>query len=878
MINLLKDKYIACEIENNLYENWEEKKYFTPELDNNKPYYSIILPPPNVTGILHIGHVLNTSITDSIIRYKRMKGFNTLWLPGTDHAGIATQNKVERMLLEQGTTKEKIGKKAFIAKTWEWKNKYGNIITKQLRKIGASLDWSREMFTMNEKSSDAVKKAFIKLYEDDLIYQGEYIVNWCPFDKTALADDEIDHEDKDSFLWYIQYPVKDSDIKLIVATTRPETMLGDTGVAVNPKDERYANLIGKKVILPLVNREIPIVADEYVDMEFGTGAVKMTPSHDPNDFEVGKRCNLEFINIFTEDAHVNKNGGKYEGLDRFEARKQIVEDLKNLGLLVKIEKHKNSVGHCYRCNNIIEPRVSKQWFVRMKPLAKKALEVVKNKEIILEPKRMEKIYYNWLENIRDWCISRQIWWGHQIPAYYDENGKIYVANSYEEACEKAETKNLTQENDVLDTWFSSALWPFSTMGWPNESLDLDKFFPTSALVTGADIIFFWVARMIMFSLYFKNEIPFKYVYFTGIVRDEIGRKMSKSLGNSPDPLDIIQNKGADALRFGLLFNTTQGLDIRFNEALVDMGANFVNKVWNASKFVLSNLEDFDKNTSIMDLEFKTEDSWILSRLSNISGLIDKNMSEYNIDQSCKLAYEFFKGDFCDWYVEIAKTRIYNSTDKKDKLTAQWVLRHILDYSLRLLHPFIPYVTEYIWQYVKTSGDTIMLAEFPTYDKGLVMNDIENDFSFLQEATTAIRNIKAEANVSPAKQIEILYATKNEKEASILIDNLKILTKLANVTKVSKIEHIPDLVGFRLVRETEIYVPLADLIDKNKEIEKIQKEIEKISKELERVNNKLNNKAFMEKAPENIRKKEEGIKKELTDKLEKLNNNLNKFKI
>ena len=572
MINLLKDKYIACEIENNLYENWEEKKYFTPELDNNKPYYSIILPPPNVTGILHIGHVLNTSITDSIIRYKRMKGFNTLWLPGTDHAGIATQNKVERMLLEQGTTKEEIGKKAFIAKTWEWKNKYGHIITKQLRKIGASLDWSREMFTMNEKSSDAVKKAFIKLYKDDLIYQGEYIVNWCPFDKTALADDEIEHEDKDSFLWYIQYPVKDSDIKLIVATTRPETMLGDTGVAVNPKDKRYANLIGKKVILPLVNREIPIVADEYVDMEFGTGAVKMTPSHDPNDFEVGKRCNLEFINIFTEDAHVNKNGGKYEGLDRFEARKQIVEDLKNLGLLVKIEKHKNSVGHCYRCNNIIEPRVSKQWFVRMKPLAKKALEVVKNKEIILEPKRMEKIYYNWLENIRDWCISRQIWWGHQIPAYYDENGKIYVANSYEEACEKAGTTNLTQENDVLDTWFSSALWPFSTMGWPNESLDLDKFFPTSALVTGADIIFFWVARMIMFSLYFKNEIPFKYVYFTGIVRDEIGRKMSKSLGNSPDPLDIIQNKGADALRFGLLFNTTQGLDIRFNEALVDMGA------------------------------------------------------------------------------------------------------------------------------------------------------------------------------------------------------------------------------------------------------------------------------------------------------------------
>lgn len=875
MDNILDKKYVACEIENGIYENWENMGYFKPN-NENAPYYSVILPPPNVTGILHIGHVLNVSVTDAIIRYKRMRGFNTLWIPGTDHAGIATQNKVERMLLSMDSSKEKIGREKFIEKTWEWKNKYGNIITKQLRKIGGSLDWSREMFTMNEISSNAVKEAFVKLYNDDLIYQGEYIVNWCPFDKTALADDEINHEEKDSYLWHIAYPVKDSDIKLIVATTRPETMLGDTGVAVNPKDNRYKDLVGKKVILPLMNREIPIVADDYVDMEFGTGVVKMTPAHDPNDFEVGKRCNLEFINIFTPDAKINENGGKYQGLDRFEARTKIIEDLDKLGLFVKKESHKNSIGHCYRCDTIIEPRVSKQWFVRMKPLAKKALEVVRDKKIILEPARMEKIYYNWLNNIRDWCISRQIWWGHQIPAYYDEKGKVYVAKSIDEAIKIAGTDKLTQEEDVLDTWFSSSLWPFSTMGWPCDTEDLSKFFPTNTLVTGADIIFFWVARMIMMSLYFKNEIPFNYVYFTGIVRDEIGRKMSKSLGNSPDPLDIIKNKGADALRFGLLFNTTQGQDIKFNDGLVDMGANFVNKVWNASKFVISNLKDFDKNVSILDLDFKTEDRWIMSRLSNTSKLIDENMDKYNIDQACKLAFEFFKGDFCDWYVEIAKTRIYNSNDKTDKITAQWILRHVLDYSLRLLHPFIPYVTEYIWQFVKVDGDTIMLSDFPTYDKALVEPEIEKNFAFMQEAINNIRNIRAEANVSPAKKIEILYNTKNDAEASILVNNLKILEKLANVEKIQRATNIPSLVGFRLVRNTEIYVPLADLIDKEKETEKIRHEIEKVEIELQRVNGKLNNENFTSKAPSAIIEKEKNIQKELNDKLVKLNQNLNKF--
>ena len=873
----LNKNYIPKEIESELYKNWEKSEYFKPNNYEN-PHFSVILPPPNVTGILHIGHILNVSITDSIVRYKRMRGFNTLWIPGVDHAGIATQNVVERMLLKDNISKEEIGKEKFIEKTWEWKEKYGGIITKQLRKVGASLDWSREKFTMEEDVSEAVKEVFVKLYEDDLIYKGEYIVNWCPKDKTALADDEIDHEEKESFIWHIAYQVKDSNIKLIVATTRPETMLGDTGVAVNPNDDRYKSLIGKTVILPLMNREIPIVSDEYVDMEFGTGVVKMTPSHDPNDFEVAKRCNLKYINILTEDAKINENGGKYVGLDRFEARKQILKDLEEQGLLVKTEKHNNSIGHCYRCKTIIEPRVSKQWFVRMQPLAKKAIEVVKNKQIILEPQRMEKIYYNWLENIRDWCISRQIWWGHQIPAYYDQNGNMYVAKSIEEAYKKAPTGAvLTQENDVLDTWFSSALWPFSTMGWPKETKDMETFFPTSVLVTAADIIFFWVARMIMMSLYFKKEIPFKYVYFTGVVRDEIGRKMSKSLGNSPDPLDIIKNKGADGLRFGLLFNTTQGQDIKFSDSLVDMGSNFVNKVWNASKFVLQNLEGFDNSVSIMDLDFKLEDSWIMSRLNTVTAEIDKNMHEYNIDQSCKLAYEFFKGDFCDWYLEIAKTRVYGVENSKDKTTAQWILRYVLDNSLKLLHPFIPYVTEYIWQNVKLDGDTIMTSSFPMSDKALIYKEVEKEFEFLQEIVSNIRNIRAEANVSPAKKIELIYNSNNETEISILENNLKILDKLANVEKISKGVEIPELVGFRVVRDTEIYVPLADLIDKEKEIEKITKEIEKITKELDRVNNKLNNPSFVEKAPEAVIEKEKNIKSELEAKIEKLVDNLNKFK-
>ena len=881
MPNELNKVYSPNEIEDKWYKIWEEKGYFNAQHNAEKPGYSIAIPPPNVTGILHMGHMLNNSIQDAIIRYKRMSGFDTLWIPGMDHAGIATQNKVERMLADEGTSKEEIGYDEFLRRTWEWKEKHGGLITKQLRKLGVSLDWTRERFTMDEGLSEAVKEVFIKLYNDGLIYRGEYIVNWCPHDKTALADDEVNHEDKNGKIWEIRYPIKDSDEEFVIATTRPETMLGDTGVAVNPNDERYKHLIGKTVILPLMNREIPIVADEYVDMEFGTGVVKMTPSHDPNDFEVAKRTGLAFLNIFTEDAHVNENGGKYQGLERFAARKAILADLEEQGLLVGVKDHKNAVGHCYRCNSIIEPRVSTQWFVKMEPLAKRALEVVKNGKIQITPKRWEKVYYNWLENIRDWTISRQIWWGHRIPAYYAEDGTVFVAKSLEEAKVQAREKfgkdvNLTEETDVLDTWFSSALWPFSTLGWPNETEDLKKFFPTNALVTGADILFFWVARMVMMSLYIKDEIPFNYVYLHGIIRDEKGRKMSKSLGNSPDPLDLIAKYGADAIRFSFLYNTSQGQDIHFSEKLLEMGSAFANKVWNASRFVLSNLEDFDVSTTVDNSEFKLEDKWILSKLQTASKLINENIEKYELDAAAKLAYEFFRGDFCDWYVEIAKTRVYGQ-EGSDKVVAQWVLRHVLDKGLKMLHPFMPFITEEIWQKLQTGEETIMLSDFPKEEKEFINIDAEKEFDYLKEIISAIRNIRGEANVSPSKKIEVIFKTADENARNILQNNAKILDKLANVEKYEFNVEIPKLVGFRLVDTTEIYVPLAELIDLDKEIEKLEKSIEKTQVELDKVLKKLSNENFVAKAKPEAVEKERRIKEELENKIAKFKESMNLYK-
>jgi len=872
MSNELSKTYSPTEIEDKWYKIWEEKGYFNAQHNSEKPGYSIAIPPPNVTGILHMGHMLNNAIQDAIIRYKRMSGFETLWIPGMDHAGIATQNKVERMLKEEGTSKEEIGYDEFLRRTWEWKEKHGGLITKQLRKLGVSLDWDRERFTMDEGLSRAVKEVFIKLYNDGLIYRGEYIVNWCPHDKTALADDEVNHIDKKGKIWEIKYRIKDTNDYVIIATTRPETMLGDTGVAVNPNDDRYKHLIGKKVILPLMNREIPVVADEYVDMEFGTGVVKMTPSHDPNDFEVAKRTGLEFINIFTEDAHVNSNGGKYEGLERFAARKAILADLEAEGLLVGTKEHSHAVGHCYRCDSIIEPRVSTQWFVKMEPLAKRALEVVKNGQIQITPKRWEKVYYNWLENIRDWTISRQIWWGHRIPAYYAEDGTVFVARNMEEAKAQAKEKfgkevSLREETDVLDTWFSSALWPFSTLGWPDKTPDLEKFFPTNALVTGADILFFWVARMVMMSLYINDEIPFSYVYLHGIIRDELGRKMSKSLGNSPDPLDLIAKYGADAIRFSFLYNTSQGQDIHFSEKLLEMGSTFANKVWNASRFVLSNLEDFDANAVIDEKEFKLEDRWILSKLQTASRQINEYMDKYELDSAAKVAYEFFRGNFCDWYVEIAKTRVYGQ-EGSDKTVAQYVLKTVLDKGLRMLHPFMPFITEEIWQKLGLDEETIMLSEFPTENKKYVDLAAEKEFDYLKEIVNAIRNIRGEANVSPAKKIEVIFKIVNDGEKEILEHNAKILDKLANVEKYEFNTEIPALVGFKLVETTEIYVPLADLIDKEKEIAKLEKDIQKTQKELDRVLGKLSNEKFLSKAPKEVIDKENGIKEELENKIAK----------
>ena len=831
-----------------------------------------------------MGHVLNNSIQDTLIRWKRMSGNNTLWMPGTDHAGIATQNRVERRLAESGLKKEDLGREKFIAETWQWKEEHGGIITNQLRKLGASLDWDRERFTMDEGLSESVKEIFIKLYNDGLIYQGEYMVNWCPRCGTALADDEVEHKDKVGKIWEIKYQIEGTEEFLIVATTRPETMLGDTGVAVNPNDERYKNLVGKNVILPLMNRPIPIVADEYVDMEFGTGVVKMTPAHDPNDFAVAERTGLATINILTPDAKINENGGKYVGMDRFEARKLILSDLAELDLLVSTKDHNHAVGECYRCETVIEPRVSKQWFVKMKPLAEKALEVVRNGQIEIKPKRWEKVYYNWLDNIRDWCISRQIWWGHRIPAYYGPDNFIFVAKNDEDAKAQAfkhygKEVELRQEEDVLDTWFSSALWPFSTMGWPEKTKELEAFYPTSVIVTGADILFFWIARMVMMGMYEMKEIPFKTVYLHGIVRDEQGRKMSKSLGNSPDPLDLIETYGADAIRFTMLYNTSQGQDVHFSEKLIEMGRNFANKIWNVSRFVLMNLEGFDiKSVNKDELDFQLVDKWIYSRLNETIQTLNNKLESHTLDEGAKAVYEFLRGDFCDWYVEIAKTRLYNSDDIVAKKTAQYVLWNILEQGLKLLHPFMPFLTEEIWQKLGAEGETIMLSEFPKFDQTKVDTVSENAFIYVQELVSAIRNIRAEMNVSPAKAIHLVLKSVDEIELETLEANKAFLCSLAKIEKLEFGKDIvkPEGAGFRVAGKTEVYVPLADLLDVEAEIAKIKPQIEKIKKDLEKVQSKLADERFTSKAPAHILDRERKIEAEYLDKLNKLEENLKAF--
>lgn len=873
--------YSPKDIEEKWYKIWEDNNYFHAEPQEGKEKYTIVIPPPNVTGVLHMGHVLNNTIQDVLIRWKRMQGFNALWMPGSDHAGIATQNKVEKKLMDEGKTREDLGRDKFIDEVWKWKEQHGGIITKQLRRLGASLDWQRERFTMDDKLVESVKEIFIKLYKDDMVYRGEYIINWCPRCGTALADDEVDHEEKESYIWEIKYPIKDTNEFITVATTRPETMLGDTAVAVNPNDERYKHLIGKMVILPLMNREIPIVGDDYCDMAFGTGAVKITPAHDPNDFELGMRHKLDVIDVMNKDATMNENAGKYKGLDRFDARLKIIEDLESQGLLTGKKKIKNSVGGCYRCQTIIEPKVSLQWFVRMKPLAEKAIEAVKSGDIKITPKRWEKVYYNWLENIRDWCISRQIWWGHRIPAYYCTSCKeTVVASDMPDVCPKCGGTHFVQDNDVLDTWFSSWLWPFSTLGWPDKTPELKYFYPTDTLVTGADILFFWVARMIMAGIYTMDEIPFKDVFLHGIVRDEIGRKMSKSLGNSPDPIDVIDKHGADALRFSMIYSTSQGQDVFYSEKIVEMGGNFANKIWNVSRFVLMNLEGFDPHeVDVNSLNFEIVDNWIFSRMNSAIKETNRHLEKFYLNDAAKSAYDFMWGDFCDWYVETAKARLYNNEDEQSKKTAQFVLWYVLEQGLRLLHPFMPFLTEEIWQKLQSeSAGTIVLAEYPVVNEDMINAEVEKTMAFIQEVLKSIRNIRTEMNIAPSKGIVAKLNTAEGEEQVILEENRNYIMKLANLSEFvvgCDIEK-PKMAAVKVVASTEIYVDLEGALDKEKEIEKLKKEIEKNQKEVERLDAKLGNQGFLAKANPDVIEKEKEKQKEYKDKIEKLNKNLEMF--
>ncbi|EPY2303843.1 valine--tRNA ligase [Clostridium sporogenes] len=855
--------YDPKEFEERLYKNWEEKSYFTPEVDENKTPYTIVLPPPNITGKLHLGHALDDTLQDILMRTKRMQGFSTLWLPGQDHASIATEVKVENELLKDGIVKKEIGREAFLEKVWEWTEEYRGKIRNQVKKLGCSLDFTRERFTMDQQLDKAVKHFFVKLYNEGLIYQGNRITNWCPKCKTALSDAEIEYSEHEGHFWHVKYPVVGSDEYLEIATTRPETMLGDTAVAVNPKDERYAHLVGKTLMLPLVNREIPIVADDYVDMEFGTGAVKITPAHDPNDYQVGKRHNLPEINVMFDDGRINYEETRYHEMDRYEARKAIVEDLKNEGSLVKIKEHNHNVSCHDRCNTVIEPIISKQWFVKMEELAKPAIEVVKEKKVKFVPERFDKTYFNWMENIQDWCISRQLWWGHRIPVWYCKDcGEVIVVTEEPKKCPKCNSEKLQQDNDVLDTWFSSALWPFSTLGWPDKTPDLKYFYPNNTLVTGYDIIFFWVARMVFSGLYCMDDIPFDTVLIHGIVRDSEGKKMSKSLGNGVDPIEVIDEYGADALRFTLVTGNAPGNDIRYYPERVEAARNFANKIWNASRFVLMNLDKDLMDKYKDNKNYTIADKWILSRLNTVVKEVTENIEKFELGIASQKIYDFIWGEFCDWYIELVKPVLYGE-DEQSKGIAFNVLHKVLETSLQLLHPIMPFITEEIYTHLYTEYESIVISKWPEYDEILKDEKSEKDMEYIIEAIKSIRNVRTEMNVPPSRKAKLMiYLTEKEAERSFKEGEV-YFQKLASASEVSFLENkeTSDKNVSVVTRGAEIFIPLLELVDIEKELERLNKEKEKLEKEIDRVEKKLSNEKFVSKAPEAVvnEEKEKGEK-------------------
>ncbi len=852
MIKELAKVYDPSVVEERLYNKWLEKKYFHAEVDKTKKPYSIVMPPPNITGQLHMGHALDNTIQDILIRWKRMSGYNTLWVPGIDHASISTEVKVVAQMAKEGLKKEDIGREKFLERCWAWKEQYGNIILNQLRKLGSSCDWDRVRFTMDEGCSDAVLETFTRLYNKGYIYKGEKLINWCPKCMTTISDAEVNHEDKEGHFWHIKYPIAGEEGRFVeLATTRPETMLGDTAVAVHPDDERYKDLVGKNAILPIVNKEIPIIADSYVDREFGTGVVKITPAHDPNDFEVGVRHNLPRINVMNDDGTMNENAGKYQGLDRYEARKQIVKQLEDEGLLVRVENITHAVGVHERCGTVVEPLIKKQWFVKMDELAKPAIECFEKGELRFIPDRFGKIYLHWLNNIHDWCISRQLWWGHRIPAYYcDECGEVVVAKSMPDKCPKCGCTSFKQDEDTLDTWFSSALWPFSTLGWPKKTEELEQFYPTSTMVTGYDIIFFWVIRMVFSGMEQMGEVPFKDVYIHGLIRDEQGRKFSKSLGNGIDPLEVIEKYGADPLRLMLITGNTAGNDMRFFYERLENSRNFLNKLWNASRFILMNLDEDESNSLIM---LTPADKWIISKVNTLAKEVEENLENYDLGLAASKIQDFLWDEYCDWYIEMVKPRLYNKDDKTRK-AALWTLKEVLINALKLLHPFMPFITEELFTNLQSKEETIMLSKWPEYREEWNFKDEEKEIDAIKEAVRAIRNVRAEMNVVPSKKTKVYVVSDDEYVRMVFTRSEVFFKTLAYASEVYVQEDkngIGDDAVSCVIHNATIYMPFAELVDVAKELERLNGEKAKMLKEIERVEKKLSNESFVAKAPQKV---------------------------